>query len=74
MVAGGRVLVIESIVPARPGRSLAKVHDLEMLVFMTGGRERTRSEYGTLLGSAGLELSRVIPTRTSASLMVAAAT
>jgi len=74
MTADGHVLVIEGIVPAAPGRSPAKVHDLEMLVFMPGGRERTRSEYSTLFASAGLQLRRVIPTRTSASLMVTAAT
>jgi ubiquinone/menaquinone biosynthesis C-methylase UbiE len=74
MTAAGRVLVIESLVPAGPGPSPAKVHDLEMLVFMPGGPERTRSEYSDLFASADLELTRVIPTRTSASLMVAAAT
>ena len=70
MSAGGQLLVIESIVPARPGPSPAKVHDLEMLVFMTGGRERTQPEYSTLFASAGLQLRRVIATRTTVSLMV----
>jgi ubiquinone/menaquinone biosynthesis C-methylase UbiE len=73
MTAGGHVLVIESVVPAGPGQSPAKVHDLEMLVFMPGGRERTRPEYSTLFASAGLQLKRMIPTCTSASLMVTAA-
>jgi hypothetical protein len=72
MTAHGRVLVIESIVPDAPGPSPAKVHDLEMLVFMPGGRERTRSDYNTLFASAGLKLRRVVSTRTSASLMVTA--
>jgi hypothetical protein len=73
MAAGGRVLVVESIVPGGPGPSSAKVHDLEMLVFMPGGRERTRPEYCELFAAAGLKLSRVITTRTSASLLVAVA-
>jgi SAM-dependent methyltransferase len=73
MTAGGRVLIVESIVPEGPRPSSAKVHDLEMLVFMPGGRERTRPEYRELLAAAGLRLSRVIATRTSASLIVAVA-
>jgi SAM-dependent methyltransferase len=69
MADGGRVIVIESIVPDDPCPSAAKIHDLEMLVFMPGGRERTQAEYGALLAEAGLRLGRVIPTRTSASLL-----
>jgi hypothetical protein len=65
---GGRVLVIEMIVPVpddpettiSPTVSrLAKESDLEMLV-VVGGRERTLSEYASLLGSADLRLSAVV--------------
>lgn len=73
MTADARVLIVESIVPTGLEPSPAKVHDLEMLVFMPGGRERTRLEYRELLAAAGLRLSEVIGTRTSASLIVAAA-
>jgi SAM-dependent methyltransferase len=73
MTAGARVLVIESILPEDLQPSPAKLGDLEMLVFMAGGRERTRREYRALLESADLRLSRVIGTRTSASLIVAVA-
>jgi hypothetical protein len=74
MTPGGRVLVIEGIIPQGPGPSPAKVHDLEMLVFMPGGRERTRPEYRALLEAAGLSLRRVISTSTPASLLVAVGT
>jgi SAM-dependent methyltransferase len=73
MADGGRVLVLESVVPTGTRPSPAKVHDLEMLVFTAGGRERTRAEYRALLAAADLRLSRVTATRTSASLLVAAA-
>jgi SAM-dependent methyltransferase len=73
MPAGGRVLVVESILPEHLRPSPVKLGDLEMLVFMAGGRERTRREYRSLLEAAGLRLTRVIPTRTSASLLVTAA-
>jgi O-methyltransferase domain len=41
--------------------SPAQLFDLNMLV-MTGGQERTVSEYGTLLAKAGFRLTHVIPT------------
>jgi ubiquinone/menaquinone biosynthesis C-methylase UbiE len=71
MADGGRVLVVEILVPASGSPSPAKIHDLEMLVFMPGGRERTRAEYRALLAAAGLKLSRVVPTGSSASVLVA---
>ncbi|HTO76893.1 MAG TPA: methyltransferase [Thermoanaerobaculia bacterium] len=42
--------------------------DLNMLV-MTGGRERTASEFGKLLSQAGFEMTRVIPTHSPFVLM-----
>jgi hypothetical protein len=60
-----RLLVIELIVPERPGSSDEDQgivqNDLNMLV-ATGGRERTELEYGRLLDAASLRISRVIPT------------
>jgi hypothetical protein len=44
--------------------------DLNMLV-MTGGRERTETEYRALLASAGLKLTQVIPTHTEMSVIEA---
>ena len=72
MGPGGRLLIIEAIV--RPGDEPdpAKLLDLQMLV-VPGGQERSRDEYGRLLELAGLRLTRVVPTRTSASLIEAVA-
>lgn len=62
----GRLLLIEMIVPTefRPSFSTYPLvmTDLQMLV-MTGGRERSESEFGTLLAAAGFKLDRVVPTR-----------
>ena len=65
----GRLLVIESLL----GRQspFAAVHDLEMLLYMRGGKERSLAEYRRLLESAGLSLRRVIRTTTTASLLEA---
>jgi len=53
--------VIEMTIPDDNHPSPGQLFDLNMLV-MTGGRERTQSEYGALLGEAGFRLDRVVPT------------
>jgi SAM-dependent methyltransferase len=58
--AGGRLFVIESLLPAGPGASIAKTHDVNMLV-LTGGRERTLADYRALLAGAGLSIERHLP-------------
>jgi hypothetical protein len=53
---GARLLVIDSVVPARNDEpSLARLMDLNMLV-MTGGKERTEAEFRELFGRAGFDL------------------
>jgi hypothetical protein len=60
-----RLLVIELIVPDRPGPSDEDQRivqtDLNMLV-ATGGRERTKREYEQLLDAASFRISRITPT------------
>lgn len=70
MSAGGKVLLVESVL--QPGRAttFAKFLDLNMLV-MTGGRERTEAEYANLFSAAGLKLTRIIPTHTEMSVIEA---
>ena len=43
--------------------------DLQMLVLTPGGRERTASHFRRLLGEAGFELRRVIPTQSPFSIL-----
>ncbi|MEH0018641.1 MAG: methyltransferase [Desulfobacter sp.] len=57
----GRLLVIEMVVPDDNDPSPAQLIDLNMLV-MTGGLERTASEYEALLSRAGFRLDRLTPT------------
>jgi len=61
MADGGKLLVIEQIVPEDSSPSFAKFIDINMLV-MTGGRERTKKEFAELLAAAGFRLTRVVPT------------
>ena len=71
MRPGGRVLVVEVLVPDGPEPSIAKTHDVNMLV-LSGGRERTLAEYSALISSAGLSLLRAIATTSDASVLEAA--
>lgn len=72
MAPGGRVLVVERVVPPGNGPAFAKLGDLNMLA-LTGGRERTEEEFAALFEAAGLRLSRVIPTRSEMSVVEAVA-
>ena len=60
---GGRLLVVEMLVPEASEPGFVQLMDINMLV-MTGGRERTATEYGALFASAGFRLARTIPTGT----------
>jgi len=67
---GGKLLVVEMIVPPGNTFSVAKLLDMEMMV-VTGGCERTEEEYRTLMEGAGFHLCRVISTSESISVLLA---
>ena len=60
MNADTRLWVIEYVIEPGPGFSVAKLLDIEVLV-MSSGCERSINEYKTLVGAAGLEVSKMIP-------------
>jgi hypothetical protein len=61
--AGGRVLVIEMLLPPGNDPSPAKAFDVLMLLAQPrGARIRTEVEFRELFAAAGLRLTRVIPT------------
>src|SRR4030095_5938351 len=64
----GKVLVIEKIIPPGNEPFAGNLTDITMLL-MTGGRERTEPEYGTLLATAGLTVNRIVPTQSPASII-----
>ena len=68
--AGGRVLLVEMVIPAGDEPHLGKVIDMEMLV-SPGGIERTEEEYRELLAGAGLRLTRIVPTQSPFSVVEA---
>jgi hypothetical protein len=69
--AGGRVVIVESVLPPGDAPHPGKLTDLEMLVATPSGRERTEAEYAALLAAAGLRLEAVVPTLLPLSLLIA---
>ncbi len=66
----GRVLIVETVIPDTNEPFVGKWLDLNMMV-MTGGKERTASEYRALLERAGLELVRIVLTPSGFSVVEA---
>ena len=58
---GGKVLIIDQVLPGRNEFSPGKFSDLLMMV-MPGGAERTEKEFRALLESSGFKCARIIPT------------
>lgn len=67
---GAKLLIIEAIVSEDAGPDFSKVLDIIMLA-VTGGRERTPSEYENLLSSSGFRFERIIPTMSQYSIVEA---
>jgi hypothetical protein len=67
---GGKLLIVETVVPDTNEPHYSKLLDLEMLT-SPGGRERTASEYEALLAAAGFRLTRIIPTKSPFSIVEA---
>ena len=68
MTAGGKVLIVEMVIPERNVPGVSKFLDLQMMVFLTGC-ERTEAEYRSLLDAAGFELTRIVPTPSTYSVI-----
>ena len=56
----GKLILVEAVVPATSEPHFSKFIDLNMMV-MTGGRERTESEFSKLYEDSGFQLTRVVP-------------
>jgi ubiquinone/menaquinone biosynthesis C-methylase UbiE len=65
---GGRVLVIETVIPPGNEASFTKFLDVNMLA-IPGGKERTETEYRDLFAAAGFRLARVVPTAMEVSVI-----
>ena len=66
---GGRVLVVEMVLPDHDRPHFGALFDIEMLTQSDDGRDRTEAEFRELFARAGLELTRVVGTGTPVSVI-----
>jgi ubiquinone/menaquinone biosynthesis C-methylase UbiE len=66
--SGGKLLVIEGVVPIGNEPSFSKLLDLNMMV-MPGGKERTEAEYRELFAAGGFRLQRIVPTESDIQVL-----
>jgi hypothetical protein len=66
----GKVILLESVIPAGPAPDLGKFIDIEMLM-LPGGRERTADEFKALFAQSGFEMTKVVPTKSPLSVVEA---
>lgn len=70
MSPDSRLILVDCVVPENDDPDFSKFFDLNMLV-MTGGKERTETEFRELLQKAGFRLLRIIPTDLPPSIIEA---
>jgi hypothetical protein len=58
----GRILILEMILDEGNNNSIGKLLDLQMMVFMEHGKERTSKEFEQLLEGSGLKTNRIYKT------------
>jgi hypothetical protein len=73
MDSSATLLLGEEILEPDPqrGRPSAYLIDIQMMTMFGHARARTEKEFAGLLGSAGLQLSRIVPTASSVSIVEA---
>ena len=69
MRPGGKLLIVDAVIPPGNAAHFGKLLDLEMLVLTPRGRERTKVEFQDLLKRSGFRLRRVVSTETHLSLV-----
>ncbi|MEW6600375.1 MAG: methyltransferase [Nitrospirota bacterium] len=67
MISGGKILVVESVIPDGNTPSFGKWLDLMML--LVKGMERTEDQYRKIFEDAGLRLNRIVPTAHEISII-----
>lgn len=71
MQPDGKVLVAELVMPETGEPHPAKFMDVNMLAMTEGGCERTEKEYAELFSKAGLNLTKIHPTKSPVSVIEA---
>ena len=58
----GKILLIEMVLEEDNRPSYGKIIDIQMMVCMQDGKERTRKEFRAIIEKAGLKIKRIVPT------------
>lgn len=70
MVENAKLLLVERmVVPSGPDAFLAKFLDLNMMMLVTGGCQRTETEYRNIIEASGFELTKIVPTKAGVSVI-----
>jgi hypothetical protein len=69
MVDNGKLLIVERIVGSGKDAFLAKFLDVNMMMLVTGGCERTEAEYRNVIEASGFEVVRVVPSKAGVSVI-----
>ncbi|MBV9388849.1 MAG: hypothetical protein JOZ78_20695 [Chroococcidiopsidaceae cyanobacterium CP_BM_ER_R8_30] len=69
MVEHGKLLIVERIVGSGPDSFLAKFLDVNMMMLVTGGCERTEIEYRKIIEASGFEVIKVVPSKAGVSVI-----
>ena len=69
MADGGRILVVDIVLPPGDEPSPSRAFDLLMLTLFGRGRLRTEAEFRALFAAGRVTLTRVIPTASSINPM-----
>ena len=67
---GGKVILVEFVVPPGNEPHASKVIDIEMLMY-PGGHERTAQEFRELFAKAGFRMTKIVPTKSPFSVIEA---
>lgn len=70
MAEHGTLLIVDTVIPPGNLPAAGKFIDLNMMV-LSGGQERTAEEFDVLLTAAGFHLNRILPMRSSSSVVEA---
>ncbi len=68
--SGGKLIIVDSVVPGNSAPHASKWLDLEMLL-MPGGRERSEGEWHGLFAKAGFEIAKILPMKAAESVIEA---
>lgn len=71
MSKGGRVLIMDPVIPAKNTPHTGKLFDLLVMAIYDGGRERTEDEFRKILDLSDLRLNRVVDTGSYNSIVEA---